>query len=530
MPGEILDFTYYIKAMTEIKDDVKIKFWVEDIETEEVLLSPLPNICGDNIKHESEECDEGDNNGKLCIPNYDKICNYCDEDCKLQSIKGSFCGDNECNEEETKFNCEEDCGKPTVLEKLSNFFGITGYAIIAEGEDVIYVGDIGDELTESAELYLFTDMYGKYEFHVQLIHNDYTVESVRPIEISYDVQPTLNAILGGLTEEEKKPLDFNLSLHFNVDETIPIEITQEITKDNVVVWGESRSLSISRSLTLENEIKGLEDGIHIYNLNADYLGQTYELTKQFTVSGVREAPTKGADFLRIIYMFFLAITSLLILYLIYTSIRKIKPRKVKIKIPRKFIAITSSIAVGIPLLYYGFTILQRIVDKEVINFLLVVLGIMFSIYLIKRSITEIILITKRPKRKRHFVRVKHIIHKPKRRRLSEKQKLFKKIRNWQSQGYDTRILEEKLKKPTLEEIKKQRFEKKLKEWESKGYDTTVLRHEMNLKPKIVRITKSDKKILNNVHKLEQKINEWKLQGYDTSVLDERLKRILDRKH
>jgi len=158
-----------------------------------------------------------------------------------------------------------------------------------------------------------------------------------------------------------------------------------------------------------------------------------------------------------------------------------------------------------------------------------VLGILLALYLISKSLNEIKNIPR--KSKPHEVRVVHIRKPIIKKRSSKREKLKRQIRSWKTKGYDTTLLERKLETrvQTKEELKKQEFERKIKQWESKGYDTTILRHELNLKPKVIRLTNSDKKLEKHIHKLERKIVEWKLQGYDTSILEERLKRILNRK-
>ena len=37
-------------------------------------------------------------------------------------------------------------------------------------------------------------------------------------------------------------------------------------------------------------------------------------------------------------------------------------------------------------------------------------------------------------------------------------------------------------------------ERKMKEWKSKGYDTTILKHKLGIKYKVIRISKSKKKL------------------------------------
>ncbi|MEY4744142.1 MAG: hypothetical protein RL272_87, partial [Candidatus Parcubacteria bacterium] len=51
--------------------------------------------CGDGYVNPSsgEECDEGVNNGRPCLPEYGQTCNYCSGACRVNTVSGGFCGD-----------------------------------------------------------------------------------------------------------------------------------------------------------------------------------------------------------------------------------------------------------------------------------------------------------------------------------------------------------------------------------------------------------------------------------------------------
>jgi len=49
--------------------------------------------CGNGVVKGSEECDDGLNNGVPCVPDYNGVCMFCETDCTLAEIVGSFCGD-----------------------------------------------------------------------------------------------------------------------------------------------------------------------------------------------------------------------------------------------------------------------------------------------------------------------------------------------------------------------------------------------------------------------------------------------------
>jgi len=58
--------------------------------------SPTPSpaaVCGNGIPEGTEECDNRDNNGKVCQASYDTSCSYCSSSCKFVNVLGPRCGD-----------------------------------------------------------------------------------------------------------------------------------------------------------------------------------------------------------------------------------------------------------------------------------------------------------------------------------------------------------------------------------------------------------------------------------------------------
>lgn len=52
---------------------------------------PRASICGDGITGLGEECDDGRNNGAVCIPDCGKSCTYCTRNCKAITLQGGAC-------------------------------------------------------------------------------------------------------------------------------------------------------------------------------------------------------------------------------------------------------------------------------------------------------------------------------------------------------------------------------------------------------------------------------------------------------
>lgn len=58
-------------------------------------------FCGDgSINQDTEQCDDGAQNGQVCFPGYDSSCSYCSSTCQTISVEGPFCGDAVQNGEE----------------------------------------------------------------------------------------------------------------------------------------------------------------------------------------------------------------------------------------------------------------------------------------------------------------------------------------------------------------------------------------------------------------------------------------------
>ncbi len=62
--------------------------------TAECLPTCKKNTCGDGvIRAGVEQCDAGSSNGVRCVPGFNTTCNYCKQDCTVETISGDYCGD-----------------------------------------------------------------------------------------------------------------------------------------------------------------------------------------------------------------------------------------------------------------------------------------------------------------------------------------------------------------------------------------------------------------------------------------------------
>ncbi len=54
--------------------------------------------CGNGVLDPCEECDEGENNGVECTPEYGSTCTYCSLECDIIELTGPYCGDGNLDE------------------------------------------------------------------------------------------------------------------------------------------------------------------------------------------------------------------------------------------------------------------------------------------------------------------------------------------------------------------------------------------------------------------------------------------------
>ncbi|MBD3203275.1 hypothetical protein GF327_03205, partial [Candidatus Woesearchaeota archaeon] len=144
-----------------------------EIETEDP-------VCGNRERETGEECDAGEDNGIACTPLYNEECEYCKEDCSIETIQGGYCGDSNLDEpyEECDFGdsfnndgcsamCEwEHAGDSDIscLADISNYLlhkGTIPYAILLseiydyDPDEIVFVmitdssDEINSEILES---------------------------------------------------------------------------------------------------------------------------------------------------------------------------------------------------------------------------------------------------------------------------------------------------------------------------------------------------------------------------------------------
>jgi len=54
------------------------------------ICETTTGICGDGAIDSLEQCDDGDQNGVMCVPGYADNCNYCDTGCQIVTLSGPY--------------------------------------------------------------------------------------------------------------------------------------------------------------------------------------------------------------------------------------------------------------------------------------------------------------------------------------------------------------------------------------------------------------------------------------------------------
>lgn len=89
--------------------------------------------CGDGIINvQGEECDYGEDNGIVCIPEYNGNCEWCNNQCKIETENGGYCGDGILDSEFEECDGEENCTDECLWEEEEP---ICGNNILEEGEE-----------------------------------------------------------------------------------------------------------------------------------------------------------------------------------------------------------------------------------------------------------------------------------------------------------------------------------------------------------------------------------------------------------
>jgi len=82
---------YKFRAMQRPGHSGQGDLWSESCEN--INIDECQGIdCGNNIKEDGEECDEGQDNGQVCVPSYNSSCKYCSDECQIIELTDGYCG------------------------------------------------------------------------------------------------------------------------------------------------------------------------------------------------------------------------------------------------------------------------------------------------------------------------------------------------------------------------------------------------------------------------------------------------------
>ncbi|MBT3395252.1 hypothetical protein HN412_02340, partial [archaeon] len=101
------------------------------------LLEVSP-LCSNSIIQTGEDCDDGSQNGVSCNAPYMGSCEYCNLNCEVVSLTGSYCEDGTCDSEEDFVSCPEDCEEPGEgphIDSVSEDNLVDGDLIIITGQN-----------------------------------------------------------------------------------------------------------------------------------------------------------------------------------------------------------------------------------------------------------------------------------------------------------------------------------------------------------------------------------------------------------
>jgi hypothetical protein len=163
---------------------------------------------------------------------------------------------------------------------------------IVEGREVVFIGK-GEEKEFESNLPLLGNMLGKYQLVVQLVFEGTKVFATKDIEVKTSVELALDLHISRLPAQIKTgPLQIDIFVGTNMDESTSVKVNQAIMRGNEIVWKSEEQLAVRGSRRITIELPILPPGDYRLVLSAAGGGATASIIRNFTVeTRTFEAPT-----------------------------------------------------------------------------------------------------------------------------------------------------------------------------------------------------------------------------------------------
>jgi len=150
------------------------------------------------------------------------------------------------------------------------------------GSETVYLVS-GERREINANLLLFDDMDGRYEFHLQLSkEGQENVEVERVITVGKGVPTKIGLELMSLFPNGgTEPLFFSIVVESNKDAVLPILINERLYLEGSLVWEKKQTVAVQVFDKFSEEVYGLEPGNYQLEVDAIYQGEIETVQHSF---------------------------------------------------------------------------------------------------------------------------------------------------------------------------------------------------------------------------------------------------------
>jgi hypothetical protein len=164
----------------------------------------------------------------------------------------------------------------------------------SQGSDTVYLGE-GEIMKGSASVLVPSSMGGVQDFYLELVCNETVVVANKTIEVRASV-PTMPqfSTLDIEASAESEQLEFSYEIKSNEEETIAVQVEEQLTKDNNVVWTNTQNIAVTGSTQIKGFGPLLPPGNYQLAVKAIHGNETARMVREFTVSPVPPPLFPGA--------------------------------------------------------------------------------------------------------------------------------------------------------------------------------------------------------------------------------------------